>query len=135
MLSKVTDKTKEKVLELLIKHNGDYETVARFARVNSRIVYWIDVLENKKFNKTQDGLGVPHLQPYIVATKDADDNRGWPNNSPKLKEARELYDRGLVELVTGRDGMKLILYAIPRRMPQDRKKPLGQPEQENTYTF
>lgn len=134
MLTNVSEKTKKKVLDLLVKYNGDYEEVARYALVNAQTVYWIDVTENKKFNKTEDGLGVPKLRPYIIATRDVDDPAGWHNNDPKIKQARNLYDQGIVELATARDGMKLILYAIPRRMPEQRKKLLTPPE-PNVHHF
>src|SRR5690606_5863894 len=91
--------TIEKVLALLVEHNGNYDKVVSKTSLSKQAVYWIDVIHNKKFNKTEGGLGPEHMKPYLVATRPADSILGWDNKDPKVMNARDLYDKGLVELV------------------------------------
>lgn len=64
------------------------------------------------------GKGRPELQQYTVGRKKAWEE--WDNKEPLIDQARKDYENGVVEIVTGRDGEFLILYAIPRRKAQPR---------------
>lgn len=59
------------------------------------------------------GLGRPELQQFTVGRKRAWE--AWNNEEPAIAEARSQYEKGTHEMVTGRDGDWLILYAIPRK--------------------
>jgi len=58
------------------------------------------------------GMGRPEMQKYIVARKRAWET--WNNEDNDIATARNMYEGGVVELATGRDGDWLILYSIPR---------------------
>ena len=130
MLTDITQEQKDQVIALLDKHGNNYDKVSKRVRLNLQIIYWIDVMENGKHNKTDKGLGPEHLQPYIIATRAIDDRKGWDNTNPKIIKARELYDEGLVEMSTGRDGMTLILYCIPRLDKEERKPLFAAPNED-----
>lgn len=65
------------------------------------------------------GFGRPELRSYLVARRRSRGSR-WDNDSPEIKEAREMYEAGTVELATGRDGDWVLLYAIPRKRTKPR---------------
>jgi len=112
---------KAHILHVLAIFNGDHDKAAQKLRVGRNLVYNLDVVENRRFNWTPAGRGRKSLQKFIVAIRLADDPTGWNNEDPKIKKARGDYNSGLIDMVTGRDGMNLILYAIPRRVKEDRK--------------
>lgn len=58
------------------------------------------------------GKGRPELRRYVVATKRSSDQ--WDNDSVEIVAARRDFETGTVELVTGRDGDRQLLYALPR---------------------
>jgi hypothetical protein len=72
------------------------------------------------------GIIPEHMQQYVVAIKVLDES--WPG-SAEIGMAREQYDRGDVELCTGRvqiDGDRrdlLVLYSIPRKNPATHRAP------------
>lgn len=100
----------------LIKKHGSISTVSRMTNISPNLLRRVEIIEGKKYNCTKEGLGPENLKQYLIATREADDPNGWNNADPKIQRARELYDSGEVELATGRDGMKLNLYAIPRKV-------------------
>jgi hypothetical protein len=59
------------------------------------------------------GFGRPELTDFIVGRKRAHET--WDNTAPTIAEAREAYEAGTHDMVTGRDGDWLILYSIPQR--------------------
>ncbi len=63
----------------------------------------------------EPGKGRPELVPYIVAIRDKEKEPLWDNTLPRIVKARELYEEGYVELITGYDSGNVILYAIPRK--------------------
>jgi hypothetical protein len=63
------------------------------------------------------GVGRPEMEKYTVCIKHV--NEAWDNQDACAK-ARADYEAGTHELATGRDGDNLILYAIPRAVPQPR---------------
>lgn len=118
---KVTDKEKEDILFALISKGDNYNRIGKDLNLSPRLVEYVDITENKKYGYTPEGRGKPSLQSYIVAIRKVSDVNGWNHKDPKIIEARKLYDQGLIEMCTGRDGFNLILYAIPRRMKAVRK--------------
>lgn len=65
------------------------------------------------------GMGRPELQDFIVARRAIRGPR-WENSDPNIMKARELYEKGHIDMATGRDGSWEILYAIPRLRTQPR---------------
>jgi len=51
---------------------------------------------------------------FVVAVRLIDEP--WVNRSKAIRQAREEYDLGNVELCQARDGDHMLLYAIPRKM-------------------
>lgn len=66
------------------------------------------------YEERHGGNGRPELEQFFVAKRRAMD-RGWENNDAPILRARAQYEAGTHEMITGRDGSWLILYAIPRR--------------------
>ena len=61
----------------------------------------------------------PDLQPHAVAQKRV--TGPWPEKySAAIARARNQYDQGYVELVHGRVGQMVTLYAIPRQRRVER---------------
>lgn len=61
-------------------------------------------------------VGRRSLRDKIVAVRQA--NMPWrQEDQPKIAAARRQYDRGRYEVMTGRDGDWIILYAVKRRTP------------------
>jgi len=120
-MTTLTEADRYKVLETLSRMKGSVEKTASRLGLTRRQVEEIDIIENRKFNYTREGRGRPELQKYIVAIRDVDHTSAWDLKDTKIAQARDLYDQGLVEITTGRDGFNLILYAIPRHKPAIRK--------------
>lgn len=121
-MRKISEEERVKIVETLIKHGGGgYEATARELHLSTRIVQWVDIVANRKFGYTDAGRGRPELQEFIIGIRDLAECGGWDNSETKIKNARQDYDDGKIEMCTGRDGMNCILYAIPRRNPIIRK--------------
>jgi hypothetical protein len=110
----IPDDKRQRVLEVLKENDGDYVKTAKDTHTPMQTVREIDIIENKKFGYTPEGKGRKELQKHIVAIRRADES--WPDNDPKIQEARDAYDAGKVTLCTGRDGLNMILYAIPKKV-------------------
>lgn len=111
-----------KIQRALIDNSGDYRAVAVHLHVTVHEVYWVDIVENRKFNHTELGRGRPELHKFVIAIRSLFTTTAWNNNDAKIHAARQAYDRGEVEITTGRDGENLILYAIPRKKKAQRTK-------------
>jgi hypothetical protein len=61
------------------------------------------------------GLGRPELQKHTVARKKV--WQSWNNDLPEVAKARNDYEAGTHQMVTGYDGDWAILYMIPLRWP------------------
>ena len=109
-----SDEQKKLVNDTLRENKGDIAKTANQLGLSEAQVNWVDMIVNNKFVAVK-GKGRPELQPYIIAIRDKNFEPFWDNSNPKIKKARELYDEGRVEIVTGVDGDNIILYAIPRR--------------------
>lgn len=87
--------------------------------ISRPLVEYVNMLRTKAYNMTPSGRGPVNLQKYLIASRLVFNSQGetgssWDNKDPKIKKAREDYNNGLVEIVTGRDGLVMNLYAIPR---------------------
>lgn len=89
-----------------------YNRVQKVLGIPLDTILEADVIFNGKNKITPDGLGPVELRPYIVAVRCRTSNT-WDNEEPNLKEARERYDRGEVEMFTRVDGMNIIVYSKP----------------------
>lgn len=114
-----SEETKQLVIDTLRDNKGDERLTAHQLGLTEAQVRWVDVIVNKKFDVSIVGKGRPELQPYIVAIRDKNFEPVWDNTNPKIQKARDLYDEGKVEVLTGVDGDNVILYAIPRRFPDE----------------
>jgi len=94
-----------------LKRTSDLRKIARHLGVP---VSWVRDVEVSRFKSGRDDL-----RKYIVASKHVD--REWNNRSPEIRKAREAYDRGEVEMCQGRDGYTIHLYAIPRKVRDERE--------------
>lgn len=112
-----SEEQKQLVLDTLRENKGDIQSTARQLGMSESQVNWVDVIVNGKLTYIE-GKGRAELQPYIVAIRDKRFEPLWDNDNPKISKARDLYDEGKVEIVTGNDGNNVILYAIPRRFPE-----------------
>ena len=72
------------------------------------------------FSERNGGLGRPEMQRYLVARRQVT-ARQWDNDLPEIAKARANYESGTIEMMTGRDGGWLILYAIPRKKTSPRQ--------------
>ncbi len=72
------------------------------------------------------GFGRPEIQQYTVARKRAWET--WNNEDNDIATARNMYEAGVVELATGRDGDWLILYAFPRKKREPNREGYFLPE-------
>lgn len=64
------------------------------------------------------GEGRPEMLKYRVGRIRAYEH--WDNTDVSIALARQNFEAGVVDLITGRDGAFLLLYAIPRRHKQPR---------------
>jgi len=62
----------------------------------------------------------PKLDRFLIASKNV--GAVWPK-SKEIAKAKQAYDRGEVEIVTGREGDTLMLYCIPRREIDKKRRP------------
>jgi len=120
----------QRVMALLEEHRGDYNQVAKDTHIKAEEIRKIDIRLNKKFNFTPSGDGRNDLKKYMIAKTRT--HQEWDNTDPKIKKARQDFDDGKIEMCTGRDGLYLILYAIPRKVVKMNNKPyFTELEQEN----
>lgn len=131
-ITKFTESEEQIILKNLEKYKGNSKRVATKLGISERAVITLDIMKNKKYNYTAEGLGPKHLQQYIIGVRSTFSDQGWGKSS-KIIEARKLYDQGLVEIATGRDGMNFILYAIPRREKINRKPYFSKTVETNVY--
>lgn len=119
------------LLKVLAENNYDYEKVARTIKVSILTLKNIDIILNKKHSLTESGLGPKSMKKYIIARRHVDDVNGWDNTDPKIIYAREAYDKGEVEIMTGRDGNILNMYLIPRVSKTTKREHFVTLEKEN----
>lgn len=126
-----SEQMKSLVVDTLRDNKGDERLTAHQLGLTEAQVRWVDAIVNKKYDLAVVGKGRPELQPYIVAIRDRNFEPAWDNTNPKIQKARELYDEGHVEMMTGTDGSNVILYAIPRRQQDVRPIYFALEEEEN----
>jgi hypothetical protein len=55
------------------------------------------------------------MRPYAIATRGVFGD--WPTNDPAIKAAHRAFDAGQAEVCQGREGGRVVLFCIPRRVP------------------
>lgn len=128
-----SEEQKQLVVDTLKNNKGDVQQTARHLGFSEAQVRWVDVIVNKKYDLSVVGKGRPELHPYIVAIRDKNFEPVWDNENPKIAKARDLYDEGVIEMVTGQDGNNVILYAIPRRFKDTRPVYFAHIEEEDAH--
>ena len=123
-----SEKETKEILKVLKDCHGNYNQASKRLVLSERAIMTVDIIENKKFNYTGMGQGPDAMQKYLIARREVFSDQGWNHNDAKIKQARELYDEGKVEMATGRDGLVLLLYAIPRREKEIRKPYFSAPQ-------
>lgn len=116
-MKEISKQKEEKILKLLEKHGCRYAEAAKESGISAHLIKCVDVKHNRKFGYTDEGLGRKELQKYLVGCLTIGIGEAWDNKDPKIKKARDDYDAGLSIVCTGRDGMNLLLYSIPRKKP------------------
>lgn len=122
-MKEVDQETRDRILETLKHNGGDYIAAAKSLALPAYLISMVDIVAYGKFNYTPEGKGPKHLQKYIVAIRSLYIHSGWDNANPAIVKARKDYDAGLVELATGRDGANIILYSLPRKQKDHKRKP------------
>lgn len=115
-----TDTEKQAILEHYKRSRSPFKTATALGFDLNDVWALIDSSEHLLSSRVErhGGFGRPELVRYTVARRRA--GSGWNNSEPALKRARKAYEDGTVELMTGRDGLWEILYAVPRKRPQPR---------------
>ena len=75
------------------------------------------------FTERHGGFGRPELQPFIISRRKAMNPKWPPCDLQKITVARHKFDRGEIEMPTGRDGDWYILYSIPRSKVDKHRRP------------
>lgn len=96
--------------------------IAKALGIDTRVVW--EVLEEHSDRLTTrierfGGFGRPEMQQFMVARRMVS-TREWDNQSPEIAVARQRYEAGTHNMMTGRDGGWLILYSQPnkRKVPR-----------------
>lgn len=126
-----TEDQKALVAGHLLIEGGDLRKVAKKVDMSVIEVQTINMIVNKLHNYTPEGNGRTELQPYLIGKLDLNQaETKWDNKDPKIARARELYDLGHVEICQARDGMNMLLYAIPRKERDKFRYPYFATEEE-----
>lgn len=99
----------------------DHGKIARRLGLPLKVIREVDIDVCGRHVQTSDRGGALDLRKYVIATKHVD--TVWPTDDAKIISAQKLYDNGVVEICTGRDGFMMILYAIPRREKDVKRTP------------
>ena len=105
-------RSSEAEAEALLRKNYSIEEVCERLRMSEFDVRAIAINKLRRWVQSEDRRGREDLRKYIVAIRHVEG--AWPE-SDALRRARKDYDEGRVELAQGRDGLNIILYALPRR--------------------
>lgn len=110
----------EDIRDEFSKHKSIFRTCKQLGISLDRVKKVIGTEEFLIERKTAvyGGRGRPELEQYIAASKHA--NEPWNNSSPELRMARARYEAGTHEMCQGRDGDTILLYTIPRAVPDPR---------------
>ena len=100
-------------------HNTSPEKMARTIGISMDLLEKVEILHRKRYNCTVNGKGPMHMQKYLIAQKPVDGV--WDEKDVKIKTARRMYNEGTAEITTGRDGLTMNMYLIPRNDKATRK--------------
>ena len=113
-------KQREELQALLIR-GKDYLHVARKLKISATTVRNFDIITNGRYVVSEDGYGKVSIRKYIISRRYIDQE--WPAmDDVVIENARKDYDKGKVEMVTGRDGFYQLLYRIPRTRIDKKRK-------------
>lgn len=119
-MTSITPEIRAEVLELHQKNPQRFSPFRVARRVGVSVATVLEITGSiPEPVRAESAARRPELTKYLVA-KRRTHGEPWNNKSPELRKARADYEAGLVELCTGRDGAYLMLYAIPRVVPQPR---------------
>lgn len=106
----------EQETQLIIEELRKNTSHRRISNTLGLPLSWVRTVEIERVGKYK--VDRPDIEKYLIASKHVD--REWDNNDPTIKNAREAYDRGELEMCQGRDGFTINLYAIPRKVRDTR---------------
>lgn len=114
-------KQKEELQQHLSK-GKNYLHVSKKMKIAANTIRNFDILVNKRNVLTNDGHGKPELRRYVISRRYID--HAWPAGDDEvIQETRREYNQGKVEMVTGRDGFYQLLYRIPRKVVDKKRRP------------
>jgi len=121
IVDNLTENQKQELQKFLMRRK-EYLWIAKRLKISAIAVRNFDIIANNKHKVSEDGYGKPELRQYLISRRYVDAN--WPAmDDMVIQKAREDYDAGKIELVTGRDGFYQILYRIPRQIIATKRKP------------
>jgi len=121
IVDNLTEKQKEELQTYLMRRK-EYLWIAKRLKISAIAVRNFDIITNGRYKVSDDGYGKPSLRPYLISRRYVDST--WPAmDEAVISKARQDYDDGKIELVTGRDGFYQILYRIPRKIIDTARKP------------
>ena len=121
IVDNLTERQQQELQSFLMRQKP-YLWIAKRLKISAVAVRNFDIIRNQKHHVSEDGYGKLSLRPFIISRRYVDAN--WPAlDDAVIAKAREDYDAGKIELVTGRDGFYQILYRIPRQVIDTKRKP------------
>lgn len=111
------------VREELAKHGSVFKTCRQLGIDN--VQYVSDIANEMKAQESPDlsacefeGFGDPEKKNFLVARSLAVEV--WDNSRPEVADAREKFEAGTHNMLTGRDGPYVLLYLFPRAVKEPR---------------
>ncbi len=121
IVDNLTDRQKQD-LQTYLMRDRDYLWIAKRLKISAIAVRNFDILTNKRYFTSEDGYGRANLRSFIISRRYIDSD--WPAmDDEAIAKARSDYDAGTIEVVTARDGFHQILYRIPRKVRDVKRKP------------
>jgi hypothetical protein len=116
-----TAEQETRLMEALKAPKARYDKIARMFGTTEMAVRNFDIEVLGRWKRSQDGWGDPAIRKFAVARRHIDGM--WDDRSERIREARNTYDNGTHEMCSGRDGLYIILYSIPRKEPVLDRRP------------
>ena len=132
IVDSLTEKEQEQLQAFLIRKK-DYLWIAKRLKISSVAVRNFDILRNHKHYVSDDGYGRPELRKYIISRRYVDAE--WPAiDDVIIERTRQEYDKGKVDMTMARDGFYQVLYRIPRKHIDTKRKPWFRKEYDETVS-
>lgn len=107
-----SDKGKQFIKDYVDNCKGDIEKAAKDLGLSTSKIKWaIKTLHEK------------NLESYAIGKLPRASRQMWDNKDPKISKAREQYEAGEVEIVSGYTEDTVTLYAIPRKVKDTKRRP------------